>query len=242
MPNTLLVDDCPRCGAQKMTFDVLHATPQKRQYTWQRRYEVFCVCRQCSTSSIFLISQRADANEEVLRPHTLPITLQTALNVYFNVDGFLCIRDMKAQAPPEFVPPEIANAFREGATGVVTNCFNAAGAMFRLVIDLSTRPKLPPEVKEGEKEEEGLNRKVRRDLGLRLPWLFNTGRLPLDLESLSHCIREDGNDAAHQGTLSKEAALDLQDFAIALLERLFTQPERLRVAEERRTKRRMEKP
>jgi Domain of unknown function (DUF4145) len=126
----------------------------------------------------------------------------------------------------------IANAFREGATSVVTDCWNAAGAIFRLAIDLTTRPMLP------EEDTPGLNHRGRRDLGLRLPWLFANGFLPKELEPLSKCIREDGNDGAHAGTLTMADAQDLQDFTVALLERIFTEPERLRLAEERRNKRR----
>jgi hypothetical protein len=88
------------------------------------------------------------------------------------------------------------------------------------------------------KEEPGLNSKTRRDLGLRLPWLFDNGILPADLRALSSCVREDGNDGAHAGTLKKEDAQDLLDFTTALLERIFTEPERLRLAEERRAQRR----
>jgi hypothetical protein len=66
----------------------------------------------------------------------------------------------------------------------------------------------------------GLNNKTRRDLGLRLPWLFERGILPSDLRDLSSCIREDGNDGAHQGTLTKEEAGDLLDFTNALLAQL----------------------
>jgi len=51
-----------------------------------------------------------------------------------------------------------------------------------------------------EKEVEGLNAKTRRDLGLRLPWLFNNNKLPVDLGELSAAIWEDRNDGAHQGT------------------------------------------
>jgi Domain of unknown function (DUF4145) len=104
--------------------------------------------------------------------------------------------------------------------------------MFRLAVDLTTRPLLP------DGEVDGLSSKVRRDLGLRLPWLFKNGRLPRDLEELSRCIREDGNDGTHAGTLTREDALDLQDFTVALLERVFTEPERLKLAEERRAERR----
>jgi hypothetical protein len=40
------------------------------------------------------------------------------------------------------------------------------------------------------------------------------------------------------GTLSREDALDLQDFSIALLERIFTELGRLKLAADRRAKRR----
>jgi hypothetical protein len=50
--------------------------------------------------------------------------------------------------------------------------------------------------------------------------------------------KEDGNDGAHAGTLTKEDAEDLLDFATALFERMYTEPERLRLARERREKRR----
>jgi hypothetical protein len=106
--------------------------------------------------------------------------------------------------------------------------------MFRLTIDLTTRPRLPKE----EDDVPGLNHRTRRDLGLRLPWLFANGFLPKELDPLSKCIREDGNDGAHAGTLTKEDAEDLRDFTVALLERVFTEPERLRLAEERRKSRR----
>jgi hypothetical protein len=66
-----------------------------------------------------------------------------SLNNYFNVEAYICIKDMGVIDAPGHVPDVIANAFHGGATGVVTNCPNAAGAMFRLVIDLTTRPMLP---------------------------------------------------------------------------------------------------
>jgi len=141
-------------------------------------------------------------------------------------------KDEAGVPPPEHVPLEIAAVFSEGATCLAVRCFNAAGTMFRLCIDLATRPLLP------EGDGGGLNARVRRDLGLRLPWLFEHGLLPGELRELSTCIREDGNDGAHQGTLRKEDTADLLNFTTSLLERLYTEPERLRLAKERRDKRR----
>ncbi len=62
--------------------------------------------------------------------------------------------------------------------------------------------------------------------------------LPEVLKDLSSAIKEDGNDGAHQGTLKKVDAEDVMDFTVALLERLYTEPERLRLAKERRENRR----
>jgi hypothetical protein len=89
-----------------------------------------------------------------------------------------------------------------------------------------------------ESDSNGLNAKIRRSLGLRLKWLFEQSLLPNALEDLSSCIKEDGNDGAHEGTLGKEDAEDILDFTFALLERMYTEPERLRLAKERREARR----
>jgi hypothetical protein len=80
--------------------------------------------------------------------------------------------------------------------------------------------------------------KQGRDLGLRLPWLFEHNLIPPALQELAKCIREDANDGAHVGNLSKEDAEDLLDFTTALLERLVTEPKRLEQAEARRKERR----
>ena len=84
--------------------------------------------------------------------------------------------------------------------------------------------------------------KTRRDLGLRIPWLFENGFLPEALKDLSTCIKEDGNDGAHAGNLSVTDAADLLDFTAALLERVYTEPERLRIAKDRRDARRANRP
>lgn len=230
----LLVSDCPRCHSEKMTFDVLSTVPTGMQNGWQRFYEAFSVCRHCHRSTILAIAQ-SDYHAKDFLDENPPTALKGALNQYFNVEGFICLKDMGAEQPPAHVPDPIANAFREGAISIATGCWNAAGAMFRLAIDLTTKPMLPAE------EVEGLNNRTRRDLGLRLPWLFDNGKLPGDLRGLSNCVREDGNDGAHAGTLKKEDAQDLLDFTSALLERIFTEPERIRLAQERRVARRAPK-
>ncbi|WP_218572603.1 DUF4145 domain-containing protein [Plesiomonas shigelloides] len=90
-----------------------------------------------------------------------------------------------------------------------------------------------------EENENGLNNRIRRSLGLRLEWLFDKKILPTALQELSTCIKEDGNDGAHAGNLSEEDAADILDFTYMLLERLYTEPRRLEMAKLRRQARRV---
>jgi hypothetical protein len=155
-----------------------------------------------------------------------------AANRLVNVENYISLKDAKPIQPPEYLPSEILSVFSEGSTCLAVGCFNAAGTMFRLCVDLATKSLLP------EVDTNGLNAKIRRSLGLRLKWLFEQMLLPNALEELSSCIKEDGNDGAHEGTLGKEEAEDILDFTIALLERMYTEPERRRLAKERRNARR----
>jgi len=226
-----LVANCPRCGANRITFDLVSAIKTVLQYGWQNWYEAFCICRQCGRSTTYVLSESVDGDYEHVHETGL-VNIEGAVNRYVRIEGTITVKDSAAVAPPAYIPEQIDAVFREGATCLAVGCNNAAGTMFRLCIDLVTRTLLP------EEETEGLNRGTRRNLGLRLPWLFDNRRLPETLRELSTCVREDGNDGAHAGTLTKEDAQDLLDFTAVLLERIYTEPEQLRLAQERRLQRR----
>jgi len=226
-----LVANCPRCGANRITFDLVSAIKTVLKYDWQNWYEAFCICRQCRRSTTYVLSESMDDDYEHVHKTGL-VNIEGAVNRYVRIEGTITVKDSAAVAPPAYIPEQIDAVFREGATCLAVGCNNAAGTMFRLCIDLVTRTLLP------EEETEGLNRGTRRNLGLRLPWLFDNRRLPETLRELSTCVREDGNDGAHAGTLTKEDAQDLLDFTAVLLERIYTEPEQLRLAQERRLQRR----
>lgn len=226
-----LVANCPRCGTKKITFDLQAVHIVGQNFGWQNWYEAFCVCRKCLRSTTFILSENVDSDYQHV--HNTGLTkITNAVNRYVDIEGFVSEKDTVTIFPPDHVHPDVEAVFREGATCLSVKCYNAAGTMFRLCIDLATQAKLPQD------EVEGLNRKTRRDLGLRLPWLFDNGHLPEELRELSHCVKEDGNDGAHRGTLTAEDAADLLDFTVELLKRIYTEPERLRLAEERRKQRR----
>lgn len=151
-----------------------------------------------------------------------------SLNNAFDVCGYLSLKDRNAEPPPEHLPTNVDAAFREGATCMTVKCFNAAGTMFRLCLDFATKALMPQD------NVDGLNSKIRGSLGLRLNWLFDTGRLPEALHELATCVKDDGNDGAHDGTLTEVDAEDLQEFTFELLERLYTEPKRLELAKARR--------
>jgi hypothetical protein len=229
-----LVTDCPRCGANKISHVVVSSNSLGKFYGWMRVYELFCVCRNCSRATIYKVELSTDhSGLSDYYGKNNPAASGQSLNEHFNITGYVSLKDRVTVDAPQYLPANIEDAFNEAATCLSVQCWNASAAMLRLCIDLATKPMLPVE------EVEGLNRRTRRDLGLRLPWLFDTGRLPGDLRELAKCIREDGNDGAHDGTLIKEDAEDLLDFSKVLLDRIFTEAERLRIAQERREARRI---
>ncbi len=84
----------------------------------------------------------------------------------------------------------------------------------------------------------GPNNHQRKNLAPRLEWLFEHKGLPEDLQELSTAVKDYGNDGAHDGTLDDNEASDLYDFAYAVLDRLYTQPERIAQMRARRDDRR----
>jgi hypothetical protein len=228
----LIVADCPRCRSKKITFDVLSMVHVRTEFDWLLTYEGFSVCRNCSRPTIFLIrvsNYEFAKGEFGNKPERFPSSLMPFVDA---INRYISLRDMGVHKAPDHCPSDVAGAFNEASTCLAVECWNAAAAMFRKSLDLATRPMLPAA------DENGLNRRIRRDLGLRLPWLFEQKILPTDLRELSSCIREDGNNGAHAGDLNKIDAEDLMDFTEALLERIFTEPERLRIAQQRRAERR----
>jgi len=154
-----------------------------------------------------------------------------AVNRIVNVERYISIKDHAAKLPPKYVPEDIERIFQEGAVCMATHCYNAAVTMFRLCLDLTTKPLL-------QEATEELNPNTKRNLGVRLSCLFDEKKLPEDLRDLSTCIKDDGNEGAHEGTLSKTDAENTFDFTFSLLERLYTEPKKLEIAKQRRESRR----
>lgn len=229
-----IVNDCPRCRAKHTTLDI-RSDNIIGQIEWQNFYEAYCVCRNCKKGSILVLADESVDAARVIRESGDGLTgLSGGINEFVRFKTFISVKDSEPRPSPEYLPDDIKNIFNEGTKCLAVGCYNAAGTMFRLCLDMATRSLLP------ERDEDRLNSKVRRSLGLRLEWLFDNNRLPAELRDLSSAVKDDGNDGAHAGTLTEDDAEDLIEFAYLLLQRLYTEPEKLRLAKLRRKERRSE--
>lgn len=223
-----LITDCPRCGSQRISFDVNGVNYLGKAHGWQNRFEAFGVCRGCHRGAMFALSQSAAGQD--FGTVGAVMSYKGSLTDLFRVDGPITLKDRDVAPPPDHLPENIDVAFREGATCMAVRCYNAGGTMFRLCLDFATKALLPAETP-------GLNAQGRRSLGLRMNWMFENKVLPEALQELAQCVKDDGNDGAHDGTLSQVDAEDLEEFTFELLERLYTEPKRLEAAKTRRAAR-----
>ncbi|MGZ2410738.1 uncharacterized protein DUF4145 [Sphingomonas sp. F9_3S_D5_B_2] len=231
-----VVADCPRCGANQMTFEVLADVFTGTSYEWQSHHELAVRCRRCIRLSVLLVSLRDVGRKGAFTSHQTVVQIDGDIQPTFSVIRFLAVADlMGAAEPPEFLPADVEAAFREGARCMTIGCHNAAAAMFRLSLDLATKPLLPDPAVSNIAQP---NKRQRYNLADRLDWLIEQGAIASSLASLAHNVRQDGNDGAHDGSLAEVDAADLLDFATALFERQYTEPERLQLAERRRDERR----
>ena len=228
-----IVEDCPRCGAKSMTFDVVSDVWQGTRYNWQDIIEVGAICRRCKGQSVLRISLTEVGAKGRFHETGSVTKLVGDLEPLFRSDGFIDVSEVNAMDAPENLPPDIDAAFREGAKCLAIDCPNAASSMFRLCLDMATRSLLPPV----EEPPNGPSNHERRNLAPRLRWLFDHGLLPADLRDLSTAVKENGDEGTHEGKLTEADAADVFDFAVALLERLYTQPARIAAAQERRAAR-----
>lgn len=244
-----LSTDCARCGVKSIALNVIANSFRQRSERPDSGVvsEVFCVCPSCKRAAIYVVEKKTylgsgdDRLDHLMRSiYSNLWSKEGEFSAYTGSIGDCCsilgvvsVKDQAQLPVPDHLPDVIDLVFREANSCLIIGSFNAAGAMYRASIDIATKALLPD-------GEEPSNR-VRRNLGLRLPWMFDNGILPKDVMRLAECIQQDGNDGVHDGTLTKMDAEDLHEFAYALLNRIYTEPEKVRAAEQRREERRRTK-
>jgi hypothetical protein len=240
--------DCPRCGVKainRVVYSNRFFFVEEFRGTAQFS-EAFSECQSCKRCSISVFSKSVpnrtghtleDAYtqrtfEEVWDKPGVFASKEVNILAYAKFQGDISLKDTPILPVPESTPADIAKVMAEGNACLTVSCWNAAGAMYRTALDLATKSLLP------DQESPQPSQKTRRSLGLRIEWLLSSGLLPIELGVLAEAVREDGNDGAHDATLSQTDALDLYDFSFALMNRLFTEPARISDAAARRKARR----
>ena len=220
-----LVANCPRCGARQMTFDVRDSALVGKGPSGYEWYEAFSVCRFCARATIFFVEEsrtgckRRETTGEIVPPH------QHYRHLY-ELRYPISLADIETAQPPEELPDDVEGVFREATKCAAVGCYNAAGAMFRLCLDLTAK-----------------HFELRKGLLVqRLGKLCEQKSVPGELRELMVVVREDGNDGAHDGTLDKESAEDMGEFTARLLTHLFTEPAKVKAAKERRAQRKKKEP
>lgn len=234
--------DCPKCSAKKSTFDVNGYEPTGLTAFNYNYWNLFSTCRSCTVSICINANLTYNATLALSSKHGGNIDLKIqAIREFLRqnidiADFFTSFRYKpilpNAETPPEHLPAEVEAFFKEAAQCYAIGCYNASGAMFRLCLDITTKNII------SQNEHLKPTTNDKKTIHSRLNWIFNNDILPKQLEDLSRCIKDDGNDAAHDGSLSKDDAADLLDFTFILLERIYTEPARIQNAHQRRVERR----
>lgn len=233
----ILTTRCPHCGADPTPLNVVGYSRSDTEYS----VSVHCSCPVCTKPSCFVLAWRPNVpghlgwffTSEATKNVDIRAVTQWSIKAAFPRGG-------TAVSCPDYVPENVATIFKEAAECLALGFFDSSGTMYRKVLDACTKPLLPPQPQPEEKAHpDFIAWKVRKDLKLRLDWLFDKGRLPSTLKEIAECVREDGNDAAHavEG-IDKDEALDLQDFTVVFLETLYTLPGQIEENKRRRAARR----
>lgn len=222
--------DCPRCGVKRVTFNIEGYVYLYKESLIYKRYECFCICRSCYQSSIHLL-EAANQNNSNLNEYS------GSIDYIYESRGIVTVFGAVENCP-DHVPEEFKRTFDEAARCLSFGCHEAAGSMFRKVLDQATRKLLPPQPENEDKSHpDYVAWKVRKDLRLRLDWLIDKELISKKLEPIVDSVREDGNDAAH-ASIGEIEARDLEDFTVVFLEALFTLPGQIEANKLRREARR----
>ncbi len=228
----IMTATCPRCDSKNMTFDVKSCNARGIYYRHQHKYELFAVCKGCKQATIFVAEEGAYPEENFHHNPENIMKVEDSLNNFFTIDKFINVRDNMNHYTPEFIPDNIKEIFEEGDACLSIGCWNAAGAMFRLCVDLTTKDMISKET------EEDIPQDVINKLAPRIDWLFAKDKIPSDLKDIASIIRQDGNDGVHDGTLERIDAINMLEFTTELLEDIYTRKAKKENANKRTKERR----
>ncbi|WP_308517874.1 DUF4145 domain-containing protein [Sphingomonas flavescens] len=207
----VITGDCPHCGIQKVAFVARY---QFEVSSSKSEVHMLATCNACRKGAIFHLglyehTSGADLVKATGSQEKLRITVEQQWPDY-------------QSKTPAAVPANITNFYEQGVRALKAGHWDAAGAMFRKTLDVSTK------VIDPDHRDETLFKRIHL--------LVNNGQLTAAMGDWSHEIRLDGNDAVHGEEPETEVdAKSLRRFAEAFLTYSFTLPAMVKANRGKRT-------
>ena len=200
MPTTDFKRDCPHCLSKGASFSIRHQ--------WEERgtsyaANLLAVCGVCNRGILILARSSSGSF-----PTNLTSQVQDFPTSRLYIEE--AWPDVSIELPDD-MPPSVQSFYLQGIKNLAGQNWDAAGAMFRKALDVSTKILVPEHKK--------------KSLFARIEKLVSSGKLTEAMGEWSHEIRLDGNDAVHdEEPESENDAQITQKFTEAFLRYSFTLP------------------
>ena len=172
--------------------------------------EVFFACQACNLGSIYRGQPQDDPVKSTL---LLDYARHFDSNPIFVYPGVPTVST--------YIPERVAKLYREAARCRRLQLYEAAGAIFRKVIDVATKYIYAHDARLAE-------RNPAEALRPRIKALGQLKILEDDIVELADVVALDGNDAAHDiDPYTADEAEALEELTVDLLERLFVKPAKI---------------
>lgn len=205
-----LVHDCPHCNTEKSGFTLVGEAPIPNT---QSRWHVFFRCNSCF-GPLAVAAYNGTGQP--------PSKLSGNLARLRSVDELKYFPKATVTAAPAHAPEPVARAFIQADYAIKRQHWEAAAAMDRRALEISTKEMAPEHIK--------------LSLYQRIEKLADAGKLTPSLKEWAHDLRLLGNDALHEidGVTEEEAtqAHELTRFVLIYLYTLPAQVEQARAERE----------
>ena len=196
--------DCPHCKTRAVGFELV--TSRRTRARRFHRWDSLAICGYCARGVLAHFETAENTSPEKL----------LGSNNRFKVKLQTIFPSPPSTGAPEYVPENVAEFYRQGMENL-SGAFDAAGSMFRKVLDTGLKAKFPH---------------IKGKLQVRIEKAAEQHQLTPELAEWAHKIRLDGNDAAHEEEpFSEEDAKTLQTFTELVLIYLFTLPGMMKEAQ-----------
>ncbi|MGR9150876.1 DUF4145 domain-containing protein [Rhizobium leguminosarum] len=205
---SIIKRDCVRCGTRSVQLSAIGYS-----HHGDGKWEIAFACNNCSQISIYRVTSGMNL------PQNNNLNFDARNGVFCEQEAILNVA--KAPILDPAIPGNIAAIFDQAAKCRRLEMPDAAGAMFRKTIDISTKAVFAIDPRLADK-------KPAEALRVRIKALGQFKVLEEDIVELADVVAVDGNDAAHDvDPYTPEEAEALEELTVDLLDRIFVRPARI---------------